>query len=191
MNWVDYTIIVVLALSVLVGLWRGLISEVLALAVWVAAFWVAWLFGARVAAMFVGHVELNSARMVLGYGLCFVAVLIVGALLGFLLHKLVQGTGLSGTDRLLGMFFGLARGLLLVTLAVLLIGFTPFPGDPWWHQSRLLPSFQSAATWLGERLPDGVEKYLSYVPVVAPTLLPPAPKRRVITPAAARSAELP
>ncbi|MDN5923905.1 MAG: CvpA family protein, partial [Xanthomonadales bacterium] len=148
-----------------------------------------YLFGADFAGVFAGHIEFNSARMVLGYGLCFVSVLIVGALLGFIMHKLVQGTGLSGTDRLLGMFFGLARGLFLVTLAVLLLGFTPFPGDPWWHQSRLLPGFQGAASWFGQRLPDGMEKYLSYAPAVAAALQPPQPTAHSTIPAAARSVD--
>jgi membrane protein required for colicin V production len=168
-TWADYIIIAVLALSVLVGLWRGLVSEVLALAIWIAAFWLAWIFGPGIAAHLQGRIELPSARLLVGYGLCFVGVLVAGALLRFLVGKLVQGTGLSGTDRLLGMFFGLARGVLLVTLAVFLVGFTPFTRDPWWQQSRLLPAFGGAADWLGQRLPDSVRGYLHPDPqTVAP-----------------------
>lgn len=160
MNWADYVILAVLVLSVLIGLWRGLVSEVLALAVWVAAVWLAWLFGPRVAEYFRNAIDVPSARIIVAYGVCFVAVLILGALLRFVLHKLVEGTGLSGSDRLLGMVFGLARGAILVTLVVFLLGFTPFPRDPWWQQSRLLPTFTRAADWLGERLPEGVHRYL-------------------------------
>lgn len=175
MNWADYIIVAVLALSVLVGLWRGLVSEVLALAVWVAAFWLAWTFGPTVAAQFEHSIDLPSVRMLVGYGLCFIVVLIAGALLRFLMGKLVQGTGLSGSDRLLGMFFGLARGVLLVTLAVFVLGFTPFARDPWWQQSQLLPGFTGAADWLGERLPESVRGYLhpaSSTPVALPPQLP-------------------
>jgi membrane protein required for colicin V production len=175
MNWADYIIIAVLALSVLVGLWRGLVSEVLALAVWVAAFWLAWTFGPTVAAQFGHSIDLPSVRMLVGYGLCFIVVLIAGALLRFLMGKLVQGTGLSGSDRLLGMFFGLARGVLLVTLAVFVLGFTPFTRDPWWQQSQLLPGFTGAADWLGERLPQSVRGYLHpapSAPVVSAPQLP-------------------
>ena len=164
MNWADYIIIAVLALSVLMGLWRGLVSEVLALAVWVAAFWLAWTFGPTVAAQFEHSIELPSVRMLVGYGLCFIVVLIAGALLRFVMGKLVQGTGLSGSDRLLGMFFGLARGVLLVTLAVFVLGFTPFTRDPWWQQSQLLPGFTGAAEWLGARLPESVRGYLHPAP---------------------------
>jgi membrane protein required for colicin V production len=160
MNWADYIILAVLGLSVLIGLFRGLISEVLALAVWVAAFWVAWTFGPSVASHFEHSIELPSARILVGYGLCFLAVLIAGALLRFLIGKLVEGTGLSGTDRLLGMLFGFARGVLLVTLAVFLLGFTAFTRDPWWRDSVLLPQFKGMAAWLGERVPDSVRGYL-------------------------------
>ena len=161
MNWADYIILAVLALSVLIGLWRGLISEVLALAIWVAAFWVAWTFGPSVAGYFEHSIQLPSARILVGYGICFLAVLIAGALLRFLVSKLIEGTGLSGTDRLLGMVFGFVRGVLLVTLAVFLLGFTAFTRDPWWNESALLPQFKGMAAWLGERVPDSVRHYLN------------------------------
>lgn len=160
MNWIDYIVIGVLALSVLIGLWRGLISEVLALAIWVAAFWVAWMFGPVVAAHFEHLIELPSIRIIVGYGLCFVAVLILGALLRFVIGKLIESTGLSGTDRLLGMLFGFARGVLLVTLLVFLLGFTAFTRDPWWQQSVLLPQFQRVAAWLEQRVPASVRDHL-------------------------------
>jgi membrane protein required for colicin V production len=160
-NWADYCIIAVLALSVLIGLWRGLIAEVMALACWAAAFWVAWMFGDKLAALFTS-IEVPSVRLLLGYGLCFLGVLVAGALVAFVLRKLVAGSGLSGTDRLLGMIFGLARGVLLVLLAVLLLGFTPFPKDPWWQQSQLMPGFQNGAEWLSAKLPENVSKHLDY-----------------------------
>jgi membrane protein required for colicin V production len=160
-NWADYCILGVLALSVVIGLWRGFISEVMALACWAAAFWVAWIFGERLAAQFTS-IEVPSVRLLLGYGICFIGVLIAGALVAFVVRKLVAGSGLSGTDRLLGMLFGLARGLALVLIAVLLLGFTPFPRDPWWKESRLMPGFQNGAEWLSAKLPESVNKHLDY-----------------------------
>ncbi|MBR0346884.1 MAG: CvpA family protein [Rudaea sp.] len=173
MNWADYVILGALCLSVLMGLWRGFVSEVLALAVWIAAAWVAWTLGPHVAGALTA-VTLPSARIVLGYALCFVAVLIAGAIVGFLMRKLVAGSGLTGTDRLLGAIFGLARGIVLVTLTVLLLGFTPFTRDPWWHESRLLPSFQEGAQWAAAHMPADVTKYLD----LRGLLLPPAPEEK-------------
>nr|WP_279237496.1 CvpA family protein [Dyella sedimenti] len=187
----------VLALSVLIGLWRGLISEVLALAVWVAAFWVAWTFGPSVAGYFEHSIQLPSARILVGYGICFLAVLIAGALLRFLVSRLVEGTGLSGTDRLLGMFFGFARGVLLVTLAVFLLGFTAFTRDPWWSDSVLLPQFKGMAAWLGQQVPDSVRRYLhppavlDHLPAL-PAAVPgdtPAPGHRTHVAAASSAAQ--
>lgn len=160
MNWADYIILGAVALSVLIGLWRGFVAEVLALLIWAAAFWVAWMFGPTVSQQFEHSIDLPSVRVLVGYGLCFLVVLLAGALLRFVVSKLVESTGLSGSDRLLGMGFGLLRGVLLVALAVFLLGFTPFTRDPWWHQSQLLPQFQGVADWLAQRLPDGVRRYV-------------------------------
>ena len=176
MNWADYTILAVLALSVLMGLWRGFIGEVLALVCWILAFWAAWMFGPPLADRFSASISTPSVRVLLAYVVCFVTVLIAGAIVGFLMRKLVEGSGLSGSDRLLGMVFGLVRGFALVTLVVLLMGFTPFRRDPWWNESRLLPDFEIGARWLGERLPVEVAKYLEPVEnAVKP--LQPAPAR--------------
>lgn len=171
MNWADYTILAVLCLSVLMGLWRGLIGEVLALAVWACAFWVAWWLGPALADRFSASISTPSVRVVLAYGLCFIAVLIAGAIVAFLMRKLIEGSGLSGTDRLFGMVFGLLRGLALVVLVVFLLGFTPASRDPWWRESRLLPNFEVGAHWLGARLPSEVARYLE----PAASLLKPVP----------------
>ncbi|NII09105.1 CvpA family protein [Oleiagrimonas sp. C23AA] len=178
MNWADYTILAILAVSVLMGLWRGFVAEVLALLIWIAAFWVAWSFGDRVARFFDGLISLPSARMLVGYGLCFLGVLLLGALLRFVMARLIEGTGLTGSDRMLGMLFGLARGALVVTLAVFLLGFTPVTRDPWWHQSQLMPTFEGAAGWLSDRLPDTVRRYLHPVTEAAARLPASLPLRQ-------------
>ena len=160
MNWFDYAIIATLALSILVGLWRGFIGEVLALACWVCAFWVAWMFGPVLAEQFSARISVPSVRVMLGYSLCFIAVLIAGAIVSYLMRKLVSGSGLSGTDRLLGMVFGLVRGSALVVLVVLLMKFTPVVRDDWWQQSSMLPTFDRGAGWVTSYLPEQVAKYL-------------------------------
>jgi membrane protein required for colicin V production len=165
MNWFDYAIIATLALSIGVGLWRGFIGEVMALVCWVLAFWIAWMFGPVLAEQFSASISVPSVRVLLGYSLCFVAVLIGGAIVSYLLRKLVSGSGLSGTDRLLGMVFGLFRGFALVVLVVLLMKFTPVVRDDWWQSSQMLPTFERSASWVTSYLPDSVSKYLE--PAVA------------------------
>lgn len=162
LNWADLVLIAILALSAAFGLWRGLVVEVLSLLVWVAAFWLAFQFGEPVSALFAGHIDTPSARLLLAYALLFVLALAVGGLLTWLLAKLVRATGLTGTDRMLGLLFGLARGGVLATLLVLLLGFTPMPRDDWWQQSRLLPTFEHGAEWVKTRLPATVAPYIRF-----------------------------
>ncbi|MEO8748180.1 MAG: CvpA family protein [Rhodanobacter sp.] len=160
MNWTDYIIIGVLGLSIVVGLWRGLVAEVLSLIIWVAAFWAAWVFGPLLAVRLEPLVRQPSVRIIGAYALCFVAVLIFGMLLRFVARRLVYGMGLAGPDRILGGLFGFVRGVLLITLVVFLVGFTAFTHDPWWQRSILLPHFRQAAVWLEQRTPVDVGKYL-------------------------------
>jgi membrane protein required for colicin V production len=168
MNWFDYAIVATLVLSIGVGLWRGFIGEVMALVCWVLAFWIAWMFGPVLAEQFSASISVPSVRVLLGYAICFVAVLIGGAIVSYLLRKLVSGSGLSGTDRLLGMVFGLVRGFALVVLVVLLMKFTPVVRDDWWQTSQMLPTFERSASWVTSYLPETVSKYLEPAVAVMP-----------------------
>lgn len=158
MNWIDYTILAVLALSVVVGLWRGLVSEVLSLVTLLVAVWVAWLLGPTVAGR-MSFIDLPAVRTAAGYAACFILVLVLGALVRFLVHRLLATAGLSGTDRMLGMVFGLVRGVLLVCVMVFLAQFTVLTRDAPWQQSVLLPTFQRATIWLGQQVPASVREH--------------------------------
>jgi membrane protein required for colicin V production len=162
LTWADLTLLAILGLSSIVGLWRGFVVEVMSLAVWVAAFWLAFVFGDETATLFEGAVQSGTAQLVLGYASVFVCALAVGGLLTWLMGRLVKGTGLSGTDRMLGLGFGLLRGVALACILVLLMGFTPMPQDSWWQQSRLLPGFQSGAEWLKTWLPEAVAEQIRF-----------------------------
>lgn len=152
LNGFDYALLLVLCVSMAVGLWRGFVVEVLSLTVWVAAFWLSIGFGARAASLLTG-VESDSARMLLGHLGVFLGVLVLGGLLTWAIGKVIANTGLSATDRILGLGFGLLRGLVLVCVAVLLMGFTPMPQELWWTESRLLPQVQRGAEWMVAFLP--------------------------------------
>ncbi|QSA99192.1 CvpA family protein [Methylococcus sp. EFPC2] len=164
MIWIDYGILGLLALSALIGLMRGLIREVFSLALWGAAIWLGLHYSRDVSVLFENKIPAPSARMAASFLALFVGTLLVGGLLGYLLGKLVSFTGLSGTDRLAGLLFGVARGGLIVSVLVLLAGATPIPEDPWWKQSRLIPPFQNLALWLRAQLPSGISAYVNYPP---------------------------
>ncbi len=160
MNWVDAVILGVLGLSVLIGLMRGLVAEVLSLLVWVAAFLAAAWFGPDVAALFETTISLDVARVSLGYAICFIGVLLIGALVRFAARRLIWSTGLTGIDRLLGVMFGFVRGVLVATVLVFLVGLTAVTRESWWQQSVLLPQFQHMAAWLGQNIPASVGDHL-------------------------------
>lgn len=168
LTWADITLLVILGLSTLVGIWRGFVVEVMSLLVWGAAFWLAFVFGDEAGAMFDGLVQAEAARMFLGYGALFFAALILGGLATWLMGRLVRSTGLSGTDRLLGLGFGLLRGAALGCVLVLVFGFTSLPQEAWWRESRLLPGFQRGAEWMRGWLPQAVARHVRFE-------LPPLP----------------
>ncbi|MGB5832729.1 MAG: CvpA family protein [Thiohalocapsa sp.] len=153
MIWVDYVIIGIIALSAIIGLARGLIREVIALAVWIVALLAAWMFYVPVAEQLTPWVATPSVRIGAAVLILVLGVLIAGAIVAYLLSVLVDKTGLTGTDRLLGMVFGAGRGAVLVALLVFLATLTPLVQDPWWAESRLLPRFQILADLMLDMIP--------------------------------------
>ena len=164
MNWVDYLLLGLLAVSMVISLFRGFVREVMALVVWIAAFWVAFTFSDDAQQWLTGRIELPSARMAVAYACLFLVTLIVGGMINYLLGQLIEQTGLSGTDRFIGLFFGAARGLVLIIAAVLFAGLTPLPRDQWWHESTLLPHFERLSLWAVTLLPDNVQTYFDFSP---------------------------
>ena len=156
MIWVDYIIIAIIALSALIGLARGLVREVISLLVWVAALAAAWLFYEPLSLELEPWISTPSLRIGVAVLILVFAVLIAGAIIGYMLATLVDKTGLSGTDRLLGVIFGAARGAVLVALVVFLASLTPMTEDPWWDESQLLDQFKILADWMLEQVPPDV-----------------------------------
>ncbi|RMR31624.1 CvpA protein [Pseudomonas syringae pv. coriandricola] len=144
---VDWAILGIVAISALISLKRGFVKEALSLTTWIIAGVVAWMFGAGLSQYLVNYIETPSARVIASCTILFVATLLVGAMVNFLIGELIRVTGLSGTDRFLGMVFGAARGGLLVVVAVGLLSLGPVQQDQWWQQSRLLPQFLIVADW--------------------------------------------
>jgi|AACY02.2.fsa_nt_gi Uncharacterized membrane protein, required for colicin V production len=163
MIWVDYVIIGIIALSAVIGLARGLIREVLALGVWIAALLAAWVFYRPVADQLTPWLATPSLRMGVAVVIIVLGMLIAGAILGWVLSLLVEKTGLTGTDRLLGMVFGAGRGAVLVALLVFLASLTPVIEDPWWSQSELLPKFQLLADAMLDLVPPEVTQRIKSI----------------------------
>ena len=151
LTWVDWAIVAIIAVSALISLTRGFVKEALSLLTWVIAGLVAWLFGGALAELLVPYIETPSLRVIAACSILFVMTLLLGGLVNYLISQLVKATGLSGTDRFLGMVFGAARGALLVVVAVGLLSLAPVEADAWWRESVVIPHFLLVADWASHR----------------------------------------
>lgn len=156
MTLFDYIVLGILALSAAVGMWRGLVSEVIALLAWVLALFAAWRYSAEAAGLLAGVIIEPAWRQVAGFALIFVAVLILAAVLRFLLRELLKAVGLGAADRLFGAFFGLARGVAIAFAIVLLGGLIGVAREPWWAKALFAPPLETAVIAAKPWLPDVV-----------------------------------
>lgn len=162
MTAVDYGIVAIIALSAAVSVVRGFVREALSLAGWILAFWVALSFTRDLAVRLDSYVPLPSARLALAFLALFLVTLLLTALVNFLAGQMVEKTGLSGTDRMLGVVFGVIRGAVIVAILVLLAGFTAVPQDAWWSRSYLIHHFQELALWIRGFLPPDFAAQIRY-----------------------------
>ena len=162
MSAFDFAVLVVMALSIALSVWRGFLRELLSLAVWVTAFVAAPLLATEVAS----HLPMGGTdptlRLLAAMLLLFVGILIVGGMLAMLLSMLIKKAGLDVIDRLLGSVFGAARGLIMVLAVVLIGGLTVFPREPFWKNAMLAPPFESAALLVAGYLPAELRDRIKY-----------------------------
>lgn len=162
MNWVDYSFLVIIAISVVISIWRGFTKEALSLAGWIIAFWIAMVFAADLGHLLDSYISEPSMRLAVGFAILFLATLLLAALVNHLASELIKKTGLSGTDRMIGVLFGVGRGVLVIAVLVLIGGLTPLPQDSWWQQSGLMHYFQDIAVWLRNYLPAEIAASVNY-----------------------------
>ena len=152
MIWIDYVIIAVVGFSALVSLIRGFVREALSLVTWGCAFFVASHYYTDLAVWFTGFDD-ELVRNGIAIAVLFVATLIVGAIVNYVIGSLVEKTGLSGTDRVLGVCFGALRGVLIVSAMLFFLDtFTGFSKSPDWQQSQLIPQFSYIIRWFFDYL---------------------------------------
>jgi membrane protein required for colicin V production len=162
MNWVDYAILAILVVSAGISVLRGFLREAISLLGWVLAFWLALTFADDIGALLAGHIAQPSMR----HGVAFFAIVVVSlvatAIVMYLVRLIIDKTEITGTDRALGIVFGIARGIVIVAILVLLAGLTDVPKDPWWRESTFLPHFQVLAVELQSLLPTDVARLFQY-----------------------------
>ena len=162
MIWIDYAIIALICISSIIGLFRGFVKEAFSLLLWVVAIWVGLNFSRELSTFFETIISSPSARIAAAFAVLFFVTLILGSLISYLLGARVEKTGLTGSDRFAGVIFGIVRGMVVVSLVIVMAGLTPLPEDPWWKESTLIPPFQSLAVWLRDYVPSGMAGYINY-----------------------------
>ncbi|OCG02783.1 CvpA family protein [Gilliamella apis] len=147
MNWVDFTIIGVIILSALISIIRGFVKEALSLISWVLAFFIASRFYMYITS-YLTYFDSDVIRIAVAIAILFISTLIVCAIVSYIIGQLVQKTGLSSTDRILGICFGVLRGILVVAAVLFFVDtFTPLSQSPSWVQSQLIPHFHFIIRW--------------------------------------------
>lgn len=148
MSLLDICILIVVGLSSVFGLSRGFIREVLAVVAWVAAIYVARLYSPMLIPLFESITENETARYVLAFAILCLATLIVGAVVNKFMARLISMAGLQMTDRLLGAFFGVARGVIIVAV-IIYFAHGQFSTESWWTESQTIPHVEALIEWAG------------------------------------------
>lgn len=157
---VDWILLAVLGLSLLLGLWRGIVQEVLSLAGWVAAFYVSQMYAPMAAAWLPMEGSSQMLRYAAGFVVVFIAVLVATVLVSYVVKKLVSAVGLGPLDRLLGSLFGLMRGVVILLAVTVLVGMTPMRETEGWREAQGAQWLQQFLHVLKPVLPADFGKYL-------------------------------
>ena len=156
----DWVFIAILAASLLLGAWRGLVYEVLSLASWIAAFILAQVAAPEVAKMLPMGQAPEIAKYAAAFVLVFVLVIVAGGLLAWAVKKAVEAVGLRPVDRVLGAGFGVLRGALLLMAVAIVVNMTPLRRGEWWTESKAADMSTAAVKQLKPVLPERFGQYL-------------------------------
>ncbi len=156
----DLVLLGVLAVSLILGAWRGFVYEVLSVIGWAVSFYLAQWFAPEVATKLPLQGTASPVRYAAAFALIFIGAVFVAGLLAVLIKKLVEAVGLRPVDRTLGAAFGVVRGLILLLAAAVVINMTAFKSSAWWQESQGAEVLTAALRGLKPVLPEQFAKYL-------------------------------
>jgi membrane protein required for colicin V production len=158
----DYTVLIIVGLSVLISLMRGFIREVLSIVGWVLAWFVAKTYASQLVPLLPADIPTDKLKIMAGFVILFLAVLLLASLLSIALAGLFKTIGLGWLNRFLGGLFGLIRGLLIVSVLVMLAGMTQLPKDVRWTNAMFSAPLEAMVKQLLPWMPQAITKYVSF-----------------------------
>ncbi len=163
---VDLIILLVIAVSVVVSVVRGFFKEAVSLLTWVSAILITLMFTSRFASLLPREtIEGPQARFAISALMLFFGTMIVGSMINYLFQKILVNSNQGKLDRVLGIGFGAGRGVVIVTLLVLMANLIPtFKQEPWWRDSALIPPMQKAAKFIHAQLPQELAQHFYFSP---------------------------
>lgn len=162
MTGVDIAVLLIIGVSGLLSWMRGITRETVSLASWGFAVSIPLLYAHKFAVLLPASIQGELPRIVVSVLILFFGILFIGWAIGSLVKQLLTTIKLSPVDRILGLLFGLTRGVLIIALIVLGLNLTEMPQDTWWNESFFLTKFQHIARWLYDYLPDNLASYFSF-----------------------------
>lgn len=165
-TWIDWFLIAVITLSTVISLIRGFTREIFSLLTWLIAILVAVHFTPALSIWLADHIGSNEIRIMAAFAGLFIATIILGSLINYAVGQLINGSGLSGTDRLLGSIFGVLRGVFISVILIIAAGLTPLVNQPVWNEAKLIPALQPFTQWTLSFVPQ--EATLAWVKALKP-----------------------
>ncbi len=158
----DYVVLIIIGLSIIFSVMRGMVREVLAILGWVAAFYVGRTYTDQVLPMMPVDIPSESLRVLAAFLVLFLATLLLASLLGIALSAIIRKVGLGWFNRLLGAMFGVIRGLLVVCVLVFLAGLTSAPQDERWRNAMFSAPIEALVISILPWIPENIAKHVKY-----------------------------
>ena len=158
----DYALLVIVGASILLSVMRGMVREILALLSWVAALWITNIYTMQLAPMLPASIPSQSLRLLAAFAILFLGSLLIMSLISIALSQFVKVLGLGPLDRVLGVVFGLARGVLIALVLVLAAGLTSMPHQEYWKNAMFSAPLEAVVQYVRPWLPDDFSRHISY-----------------------------
>ncbi len=162
MSTADIVILCLIALPTIVGVFYGFLNILFSLLSWAVSLGLSIKLVPYFSPLLENYVDTPILRIVLAFIALFIISLLIMSGISYFVVKLLGRTGLTAADRILGLFFGMGLGGLIVAVIIFMAGFTAFPQEPWWEESKLAAPFERISIWSSRFLPESITEYHSY-----------------------------